>query len=106
MESEWDAACREFEEETGFTKYTRRSDVRPMYEDFRGLNKKRYTYTYFLVHGNCETEQLKIPKDNQAEVGEIRWMKFNQAMKAIRYNNKQKKALLFNINEFLCKIGE
>ncbi len=93
-ESDDDCACREFEEETGFTQddYLLLYNVKPLEESFIGSNKIRYKHTYFLAK-SCSQKTPEISKSNKTqivEIGNIGWFSFQDALRKIRPYQREK----------------
>ncbi len=93
-ESDFDCACREFEEETGYNEndYMVIHNVKLLEEIFLGTNKIRYKHNYFLAK-SCSQRIPEINKNNKtqiAEIGNIGWFSFQEALRKIRTYHKEK----------------
>jgi 8-oxo-dGTP pyrophosphatase MutT (NUDIX family) len=93
-ESDFDCACREFEEETGYNEddYMIIHNVKLLEEIFLGTNKIRYKHNYFLAK-SCSQRIPEINKNNKtqiAEIGNIGWFSFQEALRKIRPYHKEK----------------
>jgi 8-oxo-dGTP pyrophosphatase MutT (NUDIX family) len=93
-ESDFDCACREFEEETGYNEedYMIIHNVKLLEESFLGTNKIRYKHNYFLAK-SCSQRIPEINKNNKtqiAEIGNIGWFSFQEALRKIRPYHKEK----------------
>jgi len=93
-ENDYECACREFEEETGFTQedYLLLQNVKSLEECFLGTNKIRYKHIYFLGK-SCSQKLPNINKNNKiqiAEIGNIGWFTFQEALKKLRPYHKEK----------------
>lgn len=93
-ESDFDCACREFEEETGLLSndYLIFHNVKPLEENFIGTNKIRYKHNYFLGK-SCSQKLPEVNYNNKtqfAEIGNIGWFSFNEAQKKIRPYQREK----------------
>jgi len=93
-ESDDQCACREFEEETGFVEndYLLLHNVKPLEESFIGSNNIRYKHSYFLAK-SCSQKLPEINKLNKtqiAEIGNIGWFSFQDALKKIRPYQREK----------------
>ncbi len=93
-ESDFDCACREFEEETGYNEedYMIIHNVKLLEESFLGTNKIRYKHNYFLAK-SCSQRIPEINKNNKtqiAEIGNIGWFSFQEALRKIRTYHKEK----------------
>jgi len=97
-ESDVDCACREFEEETGLIKkdYIIMKNVKPLEESFIGTNKIRYKHIYFLGKSTSQTlpEVNRNNKTQLAEIGNIGWFNFQEALKKIRHYQREKMIVL------------
>lgn len=97
-ESDYDCACREFEEETALLPkdYLIIRNIRPLEETYIGTNNIRYKHIYFI--GMSTSNRMpKINKKNKtqmAEVGDIGWFTFSDAAKKIRPYQKNKLSVL------------
>ncbi len=93
-ESDYDCACREFEEETGYIPddYIVIQNIKPLEESFLGTNKIRYKHNYFLAK-SCTQKIVEINKNNKnqiVEIGNIGWFSFTDAMRKIRSYHREK----------------
>ena len=93
-ESDYNCACREFEEETGYdeTDYIVIQNVRMLEESFLGTNKIRYKHNYYLAK-SCSDKIPEINRNNKnqiAEIGNIGWFSFQEALRKIRPYHKEK----------------
>jgi 8-oxo-dGTP pyrophosphatase MutT (NUDIX family) len=101
-------AMREFEEETGFNDndYTIIKNIAPIYENFIGLNKKKYTYIYYIAISTSN----KKPKLNEMdinqikEIGDIGYYNYCDILKKIRFYHKRKINNIKNLNEFIVNL--
>lgn len=93
-ETDVDCACREFEEETGLNQddYLIIHNIKPLEESFIGTNKIRYKHNYFLAKSS-NNKLLEVDKNNKsqvAEIGNIGWFSFQDALRKIRPYQKEK----------------
>ncbi len=93
-ESDYNCACREFEEETGYDEsdYIIIHNVKMLEENFLGTNKIRYKHNYYLAK-SCSDKIPEINKNNKtqiAEIGNIGWFSFQEALRKIRPYHKEK----------------
>ena len=93
-ENDFDCACREFEEESGFTAddYLIIHNIKPLEESFLGSNRIRYKHNYYLAK-SCANKLPEINKANKtqvAEIGNIGWFSFQEAMRKIRPYHREK----------------
>ena len=93
-ESDYNCACREFEEETGYdeTDYLVIQNVKMLEESFLGTNKIRYKHNYYLAK-SCSDKIPEINRNNKtqiAEIGNIGWFSFQEALRKLRPYHKEK----------------
>lgn len=98
-ESDYDCSIREFEEETG---YSRKNliiikNVGFLEEVFTGSNAKSYKHKYYLckidfMNSLCETNYQKD------EIGDLKWVSYNECLSKIRYYNYEKKKIIEDVN--------
>lgn len=93
-ESDYNCACREFEEETGYdeTDYMVIQNVKMLEECFLGTNKIRYKHNYYLAK-SCSDKIPEINRNNKtqiAEIGNIGWFSFQEALRKLRPYHKEK----------------
>ena len=93
-ESDYNCACREFEEETGYDEndYIIIHNVKMLEESFLGTNKIRYKHNYYLAK-SCSDKIPEINKNNKtqiAEIGNIGWYSFQESLRKIRPYHKEK----------------
>lgn len=92
------SALREFQEETGYSqKDLTLIQKEPLIERFIGLNDNEYMCKYFIAWMNPERLGPEIDQDNPYQAGEISnlaWLTYNEAMKIIRPNAKNKRDIL------------
>tara|TARA_B100001057_G_scaffold480090_1_gene552537 strand:- start:51 stop:854 length:804 start_codon:yes stop_codon:yes gene_type:complete len=104
-EGDFDCACREFEEETGYERkdYFILRNIRPLEEVFEGSNKIRYKHIYYIGLSRVD-KKLEICKDNIhqiTEIGNLDWFSFEEALQKIRPYNIEKKNVLKKLNKLL-----
>lgn len=105
-EEDLPCAIREFEEETNFSKKDYKVlDINPISEIFMGNNGINYKYTYYFAQ--CFNNQSpKINTDNKfqvAEISDIKWLSYQDAINKIRFYNEERKNVLnkvFNLFYF------
>jgi 8-oxo-dGTP pyrophosphatase MutT (NUDIX family) len=103
---EKDLACayREFEEETGYTKKHLHliQNVMPFEEIFTGSNMKSYKHKYFLAYMEPESLSCSFPSEfHSSEVGEMKWLTYEECVANMRPYNIEKIDILRKINELL-----
>ncbi len=107
QEKDINAALREFEEETGYSRNNLDliQNVVPFEEIFTGSNYKSYKHRYYVAHYNKTDNMSEIEniKDNFqiTEVSKLEWKTIGQALSAIRPYNIEKKVVLERINKML-----
>jgi 8-oxo-dGTP pyrophosphatase MutT (NUDIX family) len=101
LENDYNCALREFEEETGYSKYNINiiENVLPYEEIFTGSNNKCYKNIYYLA--NIDLNIMPISIHQEIEVSSIKWLKFDEVRNKIRPYNFEKKKLITNINNIL-----
>lgn len=100
---EKDIACglREFEEETGYSKYNVNliQNIIPFDEIFTGSNYKSYKHKYYLGYIPEEVEPVKMYQTT--EVSKIQWKTYNECINSIRDYNLEKKSIISRIHYVL-----
>lgn len=104
-ESDYSCSIREFEEESDMKndEYSMFGDIGDNFvriiEDLIGTNGEKYRHVYYL--GINETERIPILNPNNKnqinEIGDIKWLSIDDAIRAIRPHHKERKSLLMNI---------
>ena len=98
-EKDLQCAVREFEEETDITRddiYVLKC-IDPLDEDFIGSNKKPYRHIYYIAKLINDIGEPAINQERKIqviEIGDIKWLTLNEALKCIRSYNKEKKNIL------------
>lgn len=105
QEKDLDCAIREFEEETGISKYNIKiiENLMPFEEIFIGSNHKSYKHKYFLA-SMCDSElknKYTLNNYQKTEVSQIKWKTLEECLESIRPYNLEKKQLILNINTVL-----
>ena len=97
-----DCAKREFQEETNLEdKDYYILNMLPLDEVYLSTNNSKYKHIYYIGQYNSNKELL-IDDDNinqQIEVGDIRWLGFDDSIKHIRDYNIEKKTILCNLHK-------
>lgn len=108
QEKDLDCAVREFEEETGISKYNIKiiENLMPFEEIFIGSNHKSYKHKYFLAFMNEPDEsdlknKYTLNNYQKTEVSQIKWKTLEECLESIRPYNLEKKQLILNINTVL-----
>ena len=104
-ETEKECAIREFGEETDYrsNKYEIISR-KPFIETYVGTNNIRYCHNYFIafMDENAPDAAINLKNADQiAEVGDIRWLKFDDASNIMKPYDIEKKAVLKAVNQFI-----
>ena len=99
-EKELECAIREFNEETGFnlTRNCVLTSVRPFVEIFTGSNFKSYKHVYYVAKLGVGARSIGIQK---SEVGDMRWMSFDEATATIRPYNVEKIDVITRVDRML-----
>tara|TARA_Y100000389_G_scaffold77579_1_gene74361 strand:- start:1281 stop:2066 length:786 start_codon:yes stop_codon:yes gene_type:complete len=107
-ESNKDCAIREFEEETGIksNQYKLFLNMKPMSESYIGENKIKYVHIYYFgVFLNGIIPQIdKQNKDQCLEIGDIKWLNYENSLNIIRDYHKTRDNIIRNIFKFIKKI--
>lgn len=97
-EEDINCAIRETNEETGLTtsQYQLFETIGPLSETFYGDNKVYYCHKYYLGLANCQAT-VKLISSNPhmlREIGDIRWVGLEEALRLIRPENIEKRQVL------------
>jgi hypothetical protein len=103
QEKDLDCGFREFEEETGYDKYSLKqiNNVVPFEEIFIGSNIKSYKNKYYLSYMSRDT--LQKNDYQKSEVKNMKWLSYSDCMKIIRPYNIEKKNIITSVNNTLNK---
>ena len=106
QEKDYDAAIREFKEETGYeTKYLKNiQNIFPFEENLVGSNYKSYKHKYYLMSIDYN-ESLREDDYSNSEISAVKWKTYQQCIDSIRSYNVEKKKLILNIHKCLSKYG-
>ena len=101
QEKDLTCALREFEEETGYSKYKIKliHNILPFEEIFIGSNYKSYKHKYYI--GYMSLDVLPIKNFEKTEVSKVEWFNYNDCIKNIRPYNYEKIQIINNINHIL-----
>ena len=95
-----ECAQREFEVETGLLYDSYHIlNMTPLEETYLSTNNLKYKHIYYIGQINDYENNICIDKSNitqSIEVGDIKWLKFNDALEIIRDYNIEKKYVLIN----------
>ena len=73
----------------------------PLEETYMASNNLKYKHIYYISQIKNNNYELLIDKDNfsqNIEIGDIKWVSFNNAMLKIREYNIEKKNALLNLH--------
>ena len=103
QEKDIGCAFREFEEETGYSKkeLTLINNIIPYEEIFTGSNLKSYKHKYFVAYMKEKYENENENDYQTSEVGELKWMSYNECINKIRPYNLEKIEILKKLNKVL-----
>jgi ADP-ribose pyrophosphatase YjhB (NUDIX family) len=103
QEKDLDCGFREFEEETGYDKFSLKQihNVIPFEEIFIGSNIKSYKNKYYLSYMSRDTMQKN--EYQKSEVKNMKWLSYKECMDIIRPYNVEKKNIVTSINNTLNK---
>jgi ADP-ribose pyrophosphatase YjhB (NUDIX family) len=107
-EKNLDCAIREFEEETGIeqSKYTILNRLNTIEESVIGTENTIYKLVYYLGIMN-ENIELKIDNEHQKyEVGDMKWLTFEETISKIRPYFKEKITMIYKIYFLFLNIIE
>jgi 8-oxo-dGTP pyrophosphatase MutT (NUDIX family) len=97
-----ECAKREFEEETNINEVNYNIiNMTPLEETYMASNNLKYKHIYYISQIKNNNYELLIDKDNfsqNIEIGDIKWLKFNDALLKIRDYNIEKKNVLLNLH--------
>jgi ADP-ribose pyrophosphatase YjhB (NUDIX family) len=103
QEKDLDCGFREFEEETGYDKFSLKQihNVIPYEEIFIGSNIKSYKNKYYLSYMMRDTIQKN--EYQTSEVKNMKWLSYKECMDIIRPYNVEKKNIITSVNNTLNK---
>ena len=103
QEKDLDCGFREFEEETGYDKFSLKQihNVIPFEEIFIGSNIKSYKNKYYLSYMSRDTIQKN--EYQKSEVKNMKWLSYKECMEIIRPYNIEKKNIITSVNNSLNK---
>jgi 8-oxo-dGTP pyrophosphatase MutT (NUDIX family) len=108
-ESEYACAMREMWEETNILEknIVPIRNMEPIMEIFSGTNQVKYCHKYYLAYAEegVGEEPLEIAAKHNVhikrEVGCVKWMNLEEAVKCIRPENEEKRQVLFRVHKIL-----
>lgn len=98
-------AKREFTEETNYSEndVILIENIPPFSERFIGTNNTRYEYIYYVCR--CKNEKpaeiYELNKSQIAEIGNIAWVTFEEAVKILDHQFPQRQVILTKLNKIL-----
>lgn len=101
-ETDYNAALREFREETGYKNIKIKiiQNILPLEEIYTGSNLKTYKHKYFI--GNVDyNESLKDVQFQESEIGNMKWLTYDECIKIIRPYNIEKIEIIKIVNEII-----
>ena len=103
QEKDLDCGFREFEEETGYDKFSLKQiqNVIPYEEIFIGSNIKSYKNKYYLSY--MERDTMQKNEYQKSEVKNMKWLSYKECMDIIRPYNVEKKNIVTSVNNSLNK---
>lgn len=108
MEKNIDCAMREFNEETNLlnSNYLVINNIEPFIEELIGTNNIYYKHIYYIAI--CDNNiKVSINKNNKLqlkEVGDIKWLSYDESSNLIRSYHKNKIIILNNLFIFLANL--
>jgi 8-oxo-dGTP pyrophosphatase MutT (NUDIX family) len=102
-----ECAKREFQEETAIKEDEYQIlNISPLEEIYLGSNHIRYKHIYYFSQ-MMEKKEIGVDKKNvhqKSEVGDIRWVQFEEGFTLIRDYHKEKRNILFNTHQFIKNV--
>lgn len=101
-ERDLDCACREFEEETGFSRDDYQLlNMKPIYENYKSCNGKIYRHIYFVAQSKRTNLSVSVNNVHQfLEISDIKWVSYLESLNLIRdYHKEKKKSLRYLFNQ-------
>ena len=110
-ESEYTCAMREMWEETNILEkhIVPIRNIEPMNELFCGTNHVNYCHRYYLAYAEAGVgeDSLDVASENNThikrEVGSVKWLSLDEAIRHIRPENEEKRQVLFRVHKLLQK---
>jgi len=107
FEKDIHCAIREFVEETGLEdhEFTMVHNTKSIVESYVGSNQVRYCHKYYLAICKPNTE-VRVNHDNLhmvREIGDIRWLSFQDAFDKIRPGNIEKREILLKAQKIMTQ---
>ncbi len=101
-----DCAIREVHEETNYmrTDYEMINNIMPLTEEFRGENKVKYKYLYYVGIITNKEKKCEISDDNinqKQEISDIGWFSKEESLSKIRDYHKSREKLIGKIYNLL-----
>lgn len=104
-ETDLHCAIREFQEETDLHRSSFQiiNNIQPLTETFFGSNQVHYCHKYYIAMCN-PTQDVSLSSTNphmSREIGDIRWLKLDDAIQKIRPDNVEKREILLKAGRIL-----
>lgn len=92
QEKDFECALREFEEETGYSRYSLKNikNIIPYEEIFTGSNYKSYKHKYYLMMMDYENSIITTDQHEPTEVSKMEWKTCAECVDCIRNYNVEK----------------
>lgn len=105
MESDVKCAFREFEEETGInrSRITIFQNIHPTEEIYVGTDNRPYKHKYFIGQLVRGSPPVELGLYQKSEIGDMKWMRLEEAIRKIRPANVEKIRVLSNMQDILKK---
>ena len=102
-ETDFEAALREFKEETGYSNTIHFiKNLLPLEEIFTGSNLKSYKHRYFIGKMSYK-DSLLATTYQPSEIGDMKWVEFTEAYGLLRDYNYEKIQILKSVNLIVKK---
>jgi len=103
LENDLNCAVREFEEETGISRYNIDiiKNILPIEEIFTGSNLKSYKHKYYLA--NIKNDKIDTCNYQKSEVSNMKWFSLEKSKNIIRPYNYERIELIEQVDKILHK---
>jgi 8-oxo-dGTP pyrophosphatase MutT (NUDIX family) len=100
-----DCAKREFNEETSLCDEDYHIlNMSPLEEIYLSTNNSKYKHIYYISQSNNKDKNILLDNENinqKIEIGDIKWVNFNDSFDLIRDYNIEKKILMYSLHNTL-----